>query len=54
MRLDCDLAIGSKNINGLDDSLVNILNKLFNWLLKYVSVLIRDGTVVIGWEIDYA
>lgn len=54
MRLDCDLAIGSKNINGLEDSLVNILNELFNWLLKCVSILVRDGTVVIGWEIDYA
>ena len=54
MCLDRNLAISSKDINGLENALVNILNKLLNWLLQYASVLARDRTVVVGWEIGNA
>ncbi len=54
MRLDSNLAIGSKNINRLENSLVDILNEFFDWLLEYTPILLRDRTVVFGWEIDDA
>lgn len=54
VRLDSNLAIGSKNINGLENSLVDILNKFFDRLIKYYPILLRDRAVVFGWEIDDA
>lgn len=54
MRLDSNLAIGSKNINGLENSLVDIVNKFFDRLIKYYPILLRDRAVVFGWEIDDA
>lgn len=54
MRLDSNLAIGAKNINRLDNTLVNILNKFLDWFLKYAPILLRDRTVVFGWEVDNA
>ena len=46
MRAYSDFAIGSKDINRLEELLVDILDKDLNGLVQYFVVLRRDGALV--------
>lgn len=46
MSPECNLSIGTENINRPDDTAVNSLNKLFDWLVDRIPVGLRQWDMI--------